>query len=106
MLAASYTPQEINDKAWSLYADFRPTVDGWGARGEVSCAAILALRKKNAGHLDIGSSDAVNLELDLVRYETSDGTDQPGCIEEPNERECETHQAIRGASRTTPEVIQ
>ncbi|KAH7887672.1 hypothetical protein F5I97DRAFT_1935756 [Phlebopus sp. FC_14] len=45
LLAASFTPQELNDKGFSLYADFRPSVDGWGRRGEVRCERILSLRK-------------------------------------------------------------
>ena len=31
-----------------MYADFRPSVDGWGKRGPVSCETILSLRKINA----------------------------------------------------------
>jgi len=46
LLAESYPPQELNKIGFSLYADFRPTVDGWGKRGEVRCEHILSLRKK------------------------------------------------------------
>ncbi len=46
LLALSYPPNEINSKGWSLYAGFRPQVDGWGKRSEVKCAAILILRRK------------------------------------------------------------
>lgn len=45
LLAESYPPKELNEKGYSLYADFRPVVDGWGKRGEVQCARILSLRK-------------------------------------------------------------
>jgi len=45
LLAATFSPEEINDKGWSLYAEFRPSVDGWGKRGPVSCETILSLRK-------------------------------------------------------------
>lgn len=48
LLAGSFTANEINSKAWSLYADFRPTADEWGKRSEVKCSTILALRKKDA----------------------------------------------------------
>ncbi|KAG6333721.1 hypothetical protein ID866_5364 [Astraeus odoratus] len=44
-IADSYAPQELNEKGYSIYADFRPDVDGWGKRGEVRCATILSLRK-------------------------------------------------------------
>ncbi|KAJ7180175.1 hypothetical protein C8R43DRAFT_972017 [Mycena crocata] len=46
LLVESYTPQEINGKAWGLYCDFRPEVNGWGERAEVKCETILDLRKK------------------------------------------------------------
>ncbi|KAF9464476.1 hypothetical protein BDZ94DRAFT_1162134 [Collybia nuda] len=45
LLAASFTVDEINSKAWSLYANFRPVVDEWGRRSEVKCSTILGLRK-------------------------------------------------------------
>lgn len=41
----SFTAQEINNKAWSLYTEFRPAVDEWGKRSEVRCSTILNLRK-------------------------------------------------------------
>ena len=46
LLAESYTPEELNGKAWALYTQFRPEVDEWGKRSEVSCSKILALRKQ------------------------------------------------------------
>jgi hypothetical protein len=49
LLAASYPPLELNNIGFSLYADFRPVVDGWGKRGEVPCQRILSLRKKGGG---------------------------------------------------------
>ncbi|KAF4619664.1 hypothetical protein D9613_005009 [Agrocybe pediades] len=51
LLADSYTPQELNQNAWSLYAEFRPKVNEWGKRSEIYCKSILALRKQ-------GSADA------------------------------------------------
>ena len=46
LLAESYTPGELNGMAWGLYTQFRPEVNGWGKRSEVSCSKILALRKQ------------------------------------------------------------
>ncbi|KAJ7228585.1 hypothetical protein GGX14DRAFT_547571 [Mycena pura] len=46
LLVTSYSPEEINTKAWGLYAEFRPEVNGWGARAEVKCEMILGLRKE------------------------------------------------------------
>ncbi|KAF8450590.1 hypothetical protein L210DRAFT_3469664 [Boletus edulis BED1] len=58
LLAASYSPQELNKVGFSLYAEFRPIVDGWGKRGEVRCERILSLRKKGSGDtLDTPISD-------------------------------------------------
>ncbi|CCM03183.1 uncharacterized protein FIBRA_05305 [Fibroporia radiculosa] len=45
LLAASYTPVELNRDAFALYAEFRPSVEEWGQRGETRCATILDLRK-------------------------------------------------------------
>ena len=45
LLAASYSPQELNEKGFALYADFRPESEGWGQRGDVRCSTILGLRK-------------------------------------------------------------
>ena len=46
LLADSYSPEELNEKGFGLYAEFRPKVEGWGGRGEVRCDKVLALRKK------------------------------------------------------------
>jgi hypothetical protein len=45
LLAESFPPDELNRAGWSLYADFRPEVDGWGKRGKVRCDKILRLRR-------------------------------------------------------------
>lgn len=52
LLAESYTPEELNGKAWGLYAQFRPEVNEWGKRSEVSCSKILALRKQQLESLE------------------------------------------------------
>jgi len=46
LLANSYGSQELNEKGFGLYAEFRPDVEGWGGRGELRCDKILALRRK------------------------------------------------------------
>ncbi|KAF9057638.1 hypothetical protein BJ165DRAFT_1411820 [Panaeolus papilionaceus] len=48
LLAESYDEKELNNRAWSLYADFRPSVNEWGKRSEVRCDVILALRKQKS----------------------------------------------------------
>jgi hypothetical protein len=46
LLAKSYPSEKLNDKAWGLYAQFRPSAEGWGKRAEMKCATILDLRSK------------------------------------------------------------
>lgn len=46
LLAESYPSEELNDKAWGLYAQFRPPAEGWGKRAEMNCATILNLRNR------------------------------------------------------------
>jgi hypothetical protein len=52
LLAESFTPGELNEKAWALYTQFRPEVNEWGKRSEVSCSKILALRKQRVESLE------------------------------------------------------
>lgn len=46
LLASTFTPAELNQKGFGLYASFRPQVDSWGKRSTVKCTDILDLRKK------------------------------------------------------------
>lgn len=68
LLAESYPVNEITTKAWGLYTEFRPQVDGWGKRSEVKCEMILALRKSVAE----GETSALGLG-DVVKVENADG---------------------------------
>ncbi|KAI0081739.1 hypothetical protein K474DRAFT_1635035 [Panus rudis PR-1116 ss-1] len=69
LLAQSYPPQMLNERGFSLYADFRPDVDGWGKRGEVRCKTILSLRRPNTPGSS-ASTDAVDKSVDsLVKVE-------------------------------------
>lgn len=45
LLAASFTPVELNKVGFALYADFRPEVTEWGGRSEMRCERILEMRK-------------------------------------------------------------
>lgn len=60
LLAESYTPEELNGKAWALYTQFRPEVNEWGKRSEVSCSKILALRKQQVENLESRSAAKAN----------------------------------------------
>jgi len=79
LLAASYAPAELNRKGFSLYADFRPSVEGWGHRGEVKCASILALRRVGA---KIESAEEASDVRTLVKIEQSD-EDGTGAVGDP-----------------------
>jgi hypothetical protein len=74
LLADSFTVQELNGKAWGLYADFRPAVDQWGKRSEMKCSTILALRKEDASP----SAELSDVQ-EVVKFENPDGnrTDLP-----------------------------
>ena len=49
-LAASFKPQELNEKAFGLYERFRPSIPegvrGWGAKGELKLDVIRSLTKQ------------------------------------------------------------
>ncbi|KAF7964588.1 hypothetical protein HWV62_5383, partial [Athelia sp. TMB] len=62
LLANSYSPEELNEKGFELYAEFRPRVEGWGGRGEVRCDKVLALRKKHKTSVGNVKEDAVATE--------------------------------------------
>ncbi|KAK2466268.1 hypothetical protein APHAL10511_001910 [Amanita phalloides] len=47
LLAESYTPEDLNNKAWDFYTQFRPPAEGWGKRAKMTCATILNLRNQN-----------------------------------------------------------
>ncbi|KAG7096871.1 hypothetical protein E1B28_004278 [Marasmius oreades] len=80
LLADSYSPQEINNKAWSLYADFRPEVNGWGKRSEVKCLNILDLRKPSSDADPTNGSESadrtpINIQYKEVSEESEPATE-------------------------------
>ncbi|KAH9951615.1 hypothetical protein B0H21DRAFT_716738 [Amylocystis lapponica] len=68
LLAASYAPAQLNAKGFALYADFRPSVDGWGKKAELRCNAILALRKARAKNEEDVAEAARGVD-DIVKIE-------------------------------------
>jgi hypothetical protein len=88
LLANSYGPQELNEKGFGLYAEFRPVVDGWGGRGELRCDRILAVRREaipgeikqdamNADKTRESSKDFVKVEnADESGFEAPEGSDE------------------------------
>ncbi|KAI0268245.1 hypothetical protein BC834DRAFT_868576 [Gloeopeniophorella convolvens] len=76
LLADSFAdPAELNRAGYALYADFRPEVDGWGKRGELRCAALLALRKSDSGSAARGGGGGARVVAgQAVKYETPAGS--------------------------------
>ncbi|KAK0191044.1 hypothetical protein F5146DRAFT_931348 [Armillaria mellea] len=70
LLAESFTPKELNNKGWTLYTEFRPSVNGWGERSEVKCETILNLRNPA---VKAAETTGISKEVssDVVHYEES-----------------------------------
>ncbi|KAH9853504.1 hypothetical protein C2E23DRAFT_754783 [Lenzites betulinus] len=80
LLAASYAPAELNAKGFALYADFRPTSDGWGERAELRCSTILGLRRpprEEGADGDGEGSGKMQSASELVKVEPADGAEVP-----------------------------
>ncbi|KAI0723273.1 hypothetical protein C8Q76DRAFT_722285 [Earliella scabrosa] len=94
LLAASFSPAELNSNGFALYADFRPEADGWGQRGEVRCSTILSLRKAVTGGDLAGDAGTSSVEAPsvggIVKVETGDEPDarasEPGDQEPPSKK--------------------
>ena len=89
LLAESYDdPVELNRVGFSLYADFRPDVNGWGKRGELKCETLLGLRKNKPG-----------LSREISRVGTTGDGDQAVVKQEVPDKELadsEPSDALRG----------
>lgn len=48
LLSLSYSPEDLNEKGYQLYIEFRPEGSGWGEKTEMLCKTILNLRKLEA----------------------------------------------------------
>lgn len=78
---------------FSLYADLRPDVQGWGGRAEVRCATILGLRnpdvKKEDGETHLGNvQDIVKTEPVVDAEREGEGeVAKPGSKEPPNKKQ-------------------
>jgi len=99
LLAESYTPEELNGKAWTLYAQFRPEVNEWGKRSEISCRKILALRKQQTESLEWRPSTKTKEPI-VTDFEESGGSrsngDSPRKKARPSLEEIERQVAALG----------
>ncbi|OSX60264.1 hypothetical protein POSPLADRAFT_1147841 [Postia placenta MAD-698-R-SB12] len=99
LLAASYTPAELNRTGFALYQDFRPDVDGWGGRGEVRCATILALRRtgvKEERPEERGGAEAGSAKP-LVKIEQLEGDSAGPSSKRPRAMTLEEYEAALDA---------
>lgn len=85
LLAESHEPEELNQKGFSLYCDFRPDIEpgknGWGKRGKVPCEVILKLKKAKVKGEDVIDDVEENVKLSpIVEYipEVEDGWEGGG----------------------------
>jgi len=83
LLAASYPPGELNTKGYSLYADFRPGVEGWGQRSEVRCETILGLRKTGVKAVEEQSAAATSTSV--IQIEPGESGDADATVSQPEE---------------------
>jgi hypothetical protein len=74
LVANSFPPNELNKHGFGIYADFRPQVEQWGGRSEVSCSKILGLRRepKNKKLLDESEDKAEEGEQVVPAVENAD----------------------------------
>ncbi|THH08656.1 hypothetical protein EW145_g2574 [Phellinidium pouzarii] len=76
LLAETFSPLELNEKGFGLYAEFRPEVDGWGKRAEMRCSTILSLRKvRSAGAEKTGSGDGKHEDVTIATAEENNNGD-------------------------------
>ncbi|KAF9446939.1 hypothetical protein P691DRAFT_761189 [Macrolepiota fuliginosa MF-IS2] len=97
LLALSYPPGVLNTKGWSLYAEFRPRVDGWGKRSEIKLESILSLRRKEDMTSPLGNHSeggaASQVAVPIIEDKGSCDDDPPlarGQSDEPRAKKAKT----------------
>ncbi|KZT35553.1 hypothetical protein SISSUDRAFT_1131050 [Sistotremastrum suecicum HHB10207 ss-3] len=80
LLAETYSPRELNEKGFGIYAEFRPAVTDWGARSEVRCKDILALRKPEI----VGSAAHATHQLTIAPVENTETDDTHSSTDPPS----------------------
>jgi len=81
LLAHSFSPKELNDKGYGLYAEFRPAAGQWGSRSEMKLADILDLQPRS-NVVTVASSvafthDAQPTVTSPPKGDEGDGSPQP-----------------------------
>ena len=79
LLAETYTPAELTEKGFGLYADFRPEVGEWGGRAQMRCEKILSLRKpKSTLEVDQRNKrvEDTNASIDKEKARPEAGSDE------------------------------
>lgn len=84
LLAETFAPKELNRVGFSLYADFRPHVGGWGKKGELTCSDILALRRATTATLEGPDLKKQKSGLSVEEYEAAlENQDHDGLFSDP-----------------------
>ncbi|BGP00796.1 hypothetical protein NBRC10513v2_000921 [Rhodotorula toruloides] len=79
LLAASFSPKELNEMGYHLYLDFRPESDGWGKKADLRMSSILDLRR----HLTHGgSAKEEEVEDDGAREVKREEEGENGAVEQ------------------------
>ncbi|BGO88802.1 hypothetical protein NBRC10512_006942 [Rhodotorula toruloides] len=108
LLAASFSPKELNEKGYHLYLDFRPESDGWGKKADLRMSSILDLRR----HLTHGGpAKEEEVEDDGAREVKREEEGEDGAIGqvkvEPDEEGAPTAKRVKreeGEEEVKPEV--
>ncbi|GAA5870934.1 hypothetical protein JCM16303_001634 [Sporobolomyces ruberrimus] len=90
LLANSFEPNELNQKGYGLYLDFRPESDGWGKKAEMRMSTILDLRRFLT-HSDPSPAPAIKQDEEdsKVKVEDAEGNVQDVTAEDREESEPE-----------------
>ncbi|GAA5983283.1 hypothetical protein JCM5350_005867 [Sporobolomyces pararoseus] len=90
LLANSFEPNELNQKGYGLYLEFRPESDGWGKNAEMKMSTILDLRRFLT-HAEPSPSPAIQEDNEsvIVKVEDTDGNAETTKAEEGNEGDVE-----------------
>jgi len=84
LLAETFAPKELNRVGFSLYADFRPHVGGWGKKGELTCSDILALRRATTAAPEEPNLKKQKSGLSVEEYEAAlENQDHDGLFSDP-----------------------
>ncbi|GAA6018883.1 hypothetical protein JCM11491_001711 [Sporobolomyces phaffii] len=86
LLANSFEPNELNQKGYGLYLDFRPDSDGWGKKAEMRLSTILDLRRFLT-HNDPAPAPQIKEEGADAKVKVEDSEGNVAAVKEQDEDE-------------------